>query len=268
VSRVTPNMRTEDDKVDLVEHLDELRGRIIRSIVYIAVGFSAGWMLYGPIYKLLMAPLVGPIQEAGGQIVFRSITEGFFTRFTVSAVAGIIIAVPGILYELWAFVAPGLTPDERRAAAPLIPGALGLFAAGVAVGYLITPRFVKWMLSPSFRPEGVGILPSMQSQIAFLAKLYLAFGLCFQLPIILMFLMKAGIVSPEFLAARRREAFVGILIVAAVVTPTWDVLTLAVLAGPMLALYEGTIWFARIGEWRRRKAAEAEADEGETPAED
>jgi sec-independent protein translocase protein TatC len=263
-----PKMPTEEEKLDLVEHLEELRTRIIRCIIYVVIGFAAGWMLYGHIYRLLMAPLVEPIQEAGGQIVLRAITEGFFTRFTVSAVAGIIIAVPGILYELWAFVAPGLTRDERRAAAPLIPGALGLFAAGVAVGYLITPRFVRWMLSPAFRPEGVGILPTMQSQIAFLAKLYLAFGLCFQLPIVLLFLIKAGVVSPEFLAARRKEAFIGILIVAAVVTPTWDVVTLSLLAVPMLALYEGTIWFARISDWRRRKAAEAEGDEGEAPAQD
>jgi sec-independent protein translocase protein TatC len=259
-------MVAEDEKLDLVEHLEELRARIIRSIIYVCIGFAAGWMLYTPIYQVLMAPLQGPIREVGGQIVFRGITEGFLTRFTVSGVAGIIIALPGVLYELWAFVAPGLTWTERRAAAPLLPAAVALFSAGVAVGYFITPRFVRWMLSPPFRPEGIGILPSLQAQIAFLAKLYLAFGICFQLPIVLTFLIKAGVISPDFVAARRREAIVGILIIAALITPTWDIVTMMILAGPMVLLLEGTIWYARITERRKRteELAEAQADEAQT----
>jgi len=262
-------MVEKDKKLDLVEHLEELRTRIIRSIIYVAVGFAAGWVLYPQIYLILMAPLVNPIREAGGQMIFRSITEGFMTRFHVSAVAGIMIAVPGVLYETWAFVAPGMTRDERRAAAPLLPAAIGLFAAGVALGYTITPRFVRWMLSPTFLPEGVGVLPSLQTQVAFLARLFLAFGLCFQLPIVLTFLIKAGVISPEFLAARRKEAVIAIMVIAAIVTPTWDVFTLALLGVPMFILFEGTIWFARFTERRRRAAEEAltQLDEAETPPE-
>lgn len=252
-------MLKEDEKLDLVEHLAELRIRIIRAIIYIVVGFAAAWALYPQIYRLLMAPLAKPISDAGGQIVFQMVTEGFMTRFQVSAVAGIMIAVPGVLFELWAFVAPGMTRDERRAAAPLLPAAIGLFAAGIALGYAITPRFVTWMLSPAFRPEGVGALFGLQRQVAFLAKLFLAFGICFQLPIVLLFLIKAGIISPDFLAARRREAVIGIMVIAAIVTPTWDVVTLMLLAGPMFVLFEGTIWFARFTERRREAAEEAAA---------
>ncbi len=247
-------MVKEDEQLDLAEHLEELRTRIIRAIIYVAVGCAAGWVLYPQIYHVLMAPLVNPIRAAGGFIRMGMITEGFMTRFQVSAVAGIIIAVPGVLYELWAFVAPGLTREERRAAAPLLPAALGLFAAGVAVGYFIMPRFVGWMLSPAFVPPGVLKQFDLQRQITFVAKLFLAFGLCFQLPIVLMFLIKANVVSPDFLAARRKEAVIGILIVAAIVTPTWDVITLAILAGPMVLLYEGTIWVARLTERRRELA--------------
>jgi len=261
-------MVAKDEKLDLVEHLEELRTRIIRSIIYVCVGFAAGWMLYPPIYHVLMAPLQGPIREVGGQIIFRGITEGFLTRFTVSGATGIVIALPGILYELWGFVAPGLTWSERRAAAPLLPAAVALFSAGIAVGYFITPRFVRWMLSPPFRPEGIGILPSLQAQIGFLAKLYLAFGVCFQLPIVLMFLIKAGVISPDFLAARRREAVLAILVIAALITPTWDLVTMMILAGPMIVLFEGTIWLARFTERRQRteELAEAQADEPETAA--
>lgn len=262
-------MAKEEQKLDLVEHLEELRTRVIRSIIYIVIGFAAGWMFYNQIFHLLMAPLTKPIQLADGKIILQMVTEGFMTRFQVSAVAGIVIAVPGVLYELWAFVAPGLTRDERRAAAPLMPAALSLFTAGVAVGYLIIPRFVSFMLSSAFRPEGVEAYLNMQRQVTMVAKLLLAFGLCFQLPIVLTFLIKAGIISPEFLAARRKEAVIGIMILAAIVTPTWDLLTLLVLAGPMFVLYEATIWFARITERRKRAAerAEAETDVDETPVE-
>ena len=258
-------MVQEDEKLDLVAHLEELRVRIIRSILYVVAGFIIGWVFYPQIYRIVMAPLVDPIRKVGGQLVFRAVTEGFMTRFQISGVAGIILAIPAVLYELWAFVAPGLTRDERRAAAPHLPIAVGLFASGVAVGYFITPRFVTWMLSPAFRPEGVGILPNLQPQVAFLAKLYLAFGICFQLPIVLMFLIKAGVLSPDFLAARRREAIIAIMVIAAVVTPTWDFVTMLILAGPMFVLYEGTIWFARATERHRRveERAEEQASEEE-----
>lgn len=259
-------MVNEEEKLDLVEHLDELRTRIIRIILYAAVGIVIGWVFYPQLFAVLMMPLASPIRHVGGQFRVSMITEGFMLRFQVSAVAGIIIALPGVLYELWAFVSPGLTGGERRAAAPLLPAALGLFAAGVAAGYVITPRFVTWMLSSAFVPAGVVKQFDLQRQVAFLAKLYLAFGLCFQLPIVLTFLMKAGVISPDFLAARRREAIIAIMVLAAVVTPTWDAITLFVLAGPMYVLFEGTIWFARISERRRRKAelAAAEANEPET----
>jgi sec-independent protein translocase protein TatC len=259
-------MVKEDEQIDLVEHLEELRTRIIRGVLYVVLGFAAGWVFYPQIYSMLMAPLLNPVLRAGGHVRLGMITEGFMTRFQVSAVAGIIIALPGILFEIWGFVSPGMTRDERRAAAPLLPSAVGLFAAGVAVGYFITPRFVTWMLLPVFVPKGTVILLELQRQVTFLAKVLLAFGLCFQLPIVLVFLIKAGVISPDFLAARRKEAVIGVLVIAAVVTPTWDVFTLAMLAVPMLVLYEGTIWYSRIGERRERAAARlaAQADDSES----
>jgi sec-independent protein translocase protein TatC len=248
-------MVKEDEAIELVTHLEELRARIIRSLIYVVAGVAAGWVLYPGIYAVLMAPLADPIRAAGGRLRIGMLTEGFMLRFQISAIAGVVIALPGILFELWGFVAPGMTRDERRAAAPLLPAAGALFAAGVALGYVIIPRFVSFMLSSAFVPAGVEKIFDLQRQVGFLAKLLFAFGLCFQLPIALIFLIKAGIVSPEFLAARRREAVIAILIIAAVVTPTFDVLTLAMLAVPMLVLYEGTIWYARITDRRARASS-------------
>jgi sec-independent protein translocase protein TatC len=253
-------MVAEEEKLDLVEHLDELRRRIIRSLIYVAVGGVIGWVLYPWIYLILMAPLIGPIRAAGGNLQWGHITEGLLVRLTVSVAAGIAIALPGILYELWAFVAPGLTYGERTVAAPLLPAALALFAIGIATGYFITPRFVHWMLSGAFMAGDAVKLFRVGAQIGFMAKLYLAFGACFQLPIILIFLVKAGVVSPDFLASRWREAVLAILVISAIVTPTWDPVTLMILAVPMTLLYAGTIWFARLMERRSHEAEPAEAE--------
>jgi len=252
-------MVVEEEKLDLVEHLDELRTRIIRSLMYVALGGVIGWIFYPQIYLILMAPLVGPIREAGGNLQWGHITEGLLIRLTVSMAAGLAIALPGVLYELWAFVAPGLTYSERTAAAPLLPAALALFSVGIATGYYITPRFVRWMLAPAFMPGETVKLFRVGAQIGFMAKLYLAFGACFQLPIILVFLVKAGVVSPDFLASRWREAMLAILAIAALVTPTWDPVTLLILAVPMFVLYVGTIWFTRMMERGNRETELAEA---------
>lgn len=253
-------MVTEEEKLDLVEHLDELRTRIIRSIAYLVIGAVLGWVLYLPIYRILMAPLLGPLRAAGGHMQLSLMTEGFFARLTVSMVAGVVFALPGVLYELWAFVAPGLTWAERRAAAPLLPAALALFSLGVALGYTVTPRFARWMLSAPFRPQGTELLFRFQAQIGSVAKMYLAFGICFQLPIIVIFLVKAGVVSPAFLGSRWKEAILAILIIAAFVTPTPDFVNMSILAVPMILLYFGTLWYARLMERRSHEAELAEAE--------
>lgn len=243
-------MRT-DERADLVEHLEELRTRIIRSLLYIAAGGVAAWFCYDPLYHLLLAPVRASLVAAQGKIIYNTQLEPFMTRLQVSAIAGVIAASPGVLWEIWRFVAPGLTDNERRAVRPLLPVAGALFLAGVVLCYFIAPRGFVWLIG--FAPEGTEGYFTLQKQVTLIAKLALAFGLCFELPLVLAFLVKVEVISADTLRRRRREAVVAIFFIAAAATPSTDWFTMMALATPMYALYEGTVWWAVITERRAAK---------------
>lgn len=242
----------EDERADLVEHLEELRSRIMRSIMYVCAMTVAGWVIYDYAYKFLTLPVTRAAEAAGGKIIFVNPLEAFWVRVQVSVVLGLLMAGPLVLWEVWAFVAPGLTRSERRALVPLLPISAALGLAGAALCYLASFRIFPWVIGMA--PPGVQPLFRMNETILLLAKLLLAFAACFQLPIVLIFLVKVGIVSPDFLGARRREAIIGLVILAALVTPTGDALTMLILATPLYLLYEGTVVVARV-VYRRKQAA-------------
>ena len=241
-----------EEKADLVTHLEELRTRLIRAVLYLVAGTSGAWFCYHRLYDILLSPVLPALQRAGGNIITSTWMEGFLAQFQVSLIGGVTVAVPLLLWELWGFVAPGLTDTERRAARVVLPLSVLLFASGVALCFLLAPRAVVWMMS--FNPPGAVPLFQLQKQVSLMAKLCLAFGLCFQLPLVVAFLVKVGIVGPQTLRAKRREAIVLIFLVAAVVTPTWDPLTMTILALPIVFLYEGTVWWAVLSERKARRA--------------
>jgi sec-independent protein translocase protein TatC len=244
----------ENDRADLVEHLEELRQRIIRSAIYIAVLTTAAWFFYNPILNALLKPVRASLGH-GGRMVFTGPLEAFWTCFQVSVIVGLVAGAPVLLWEAWGFVSPGLTPRERRVVLPLLPISAVLALSGVALCYGLSYAFFRWMMS--YAPPHVEPYLRLNELVIFTAKMYLAFAVCFQLPIVLVGLVRTGVLSSDTLSKRWREAFVVILIVAAIVTPTWDAFTMVMLAVPLLLLYFVTLWAMRVMERRQRKEAES-----------
>ena len=244
----------ENDRADLVEHLEELRTRIIRSIVYVMVLTGGAWAFYDRFLGVLLAPAQAALREAAGTMQWMSPVEAFWTRFQVSVVVALIVGAPLLLWEAWGFVAPGLTRRERRAVLPLLPVSGMLALGGVVLCYVMSHRIFRVMIG--FGPANMEANLRLQYTVMFTAKFYLAFAAAFQLPLVVVGLVRTGVVSADSLARRRREAIVVILIVTAVLTPTPDAFTLALLAVPLVLLFEGTLWVVRVMERRRRKEAE------------
>jgi len=246
----------DGDRLDFFDHLEELRSRLIRSVIYVVVLAIVGWTVYYHAYWLIARPAEVAAHRFGGRIVITNPLEAFWVRMQVSVILGLIMAGPLVLWEAWRFVAPGLTGQERRAVLPLLFVSAFLGLGGAAFCYLLC--FRMFVLTTGFAPKGVQPLFHMGDTILLVAKLMLAFALSFQVPIVIVLLVKIGLISPDFLGRRRREAVVALLVLAAVVTPTGDPFTLLMLAVPLYVLYEGTITVSKI-IYRRRAAAMARA---------
>jgi sec-independent protein translocase protein TatC len=242
----------EESRADLIAHLTELRARLLRIIVYALAAMTAVWFYFDPLYRFMLRPIAKPLESFGGKLTVRMLLEGLLVKLEIVLVAGVILASPFIFYELWAFVAPGLTGKERRAVRPLIPVAMMLFLAGTAMGYLMTGPAVTALLR--FIPPDTAALLTLNDTVLLVLKFYLAFGLGFQLPIVIVLLAKLGIVDSRLLMRRWREAVIGIVLLAAIITPTWDPITLTIAAIPMILLYAGTIAVVKWIERGERKA--------------
>ena len=224
------------------------------------LGTTLVWLCYGRVYAFMVRPLAAALQRGGGQLNFRHFLTPFMLQLQIALIGGLIVALPFICWEVWAFVAPGLTRSERRAVRPLVPVATLLFAMGVATAYLLTGPCVRWMMS--YRPPGTHMLLDLNENLLLIVKFYLAFGLGFQLPILLVLLTALGIVDSRFLTSHWREATVAIFIIAAIITPTWDPLTMTAAALPLVILYLLTLGVIRVLDKRRAKAARNQPSEG------
>lgn len=244
----------ENERVDLVGHLTELRARLGRAIAYAAVCMVVVWIFFNPLYRLMIRPIREPLELIGGQLTVRGLMEGLLVKCEIVLVGGVILAFPFIFYEFWAFVAPGLTKTERRQVRPLVPVAGLLFLLGVAMGYFVTGPSVSVLLR--YIPPDTSALLTLNETVLLMLKFYLAFGLAFQLPIVLVLLAKMGIINSAMLAHRWREAVVAIFLMAAVITPTWDPIVMTVVSVPMIVLYLGSIFAVKIVERRRPKVDE------------
>lgn len=238
----------DDATMTLVDHLAELRRRIAISVVAVAVGAVIGFLLAEPIIKLLLTPL------PGGEVVFLTVGGGFFVFLRVALVVGLLLALPVVLYQLWAFVAPGLLPEERRAALPWIPMTVIFFLIGALVAWVTLPYAVGFLIG--FEIDGsLTALPSAEAYFSFVTIMFLLFGLVMQFPIVLIFLDRLGILRVEQLRTMRRYVLLGVVIFAVVVTPGGDPISPIVLSGTMYALYEFTIFFMQ----RRRRRSGTDA---------
>lgn len=248
----------EEKRGDLVSHLAELRARVLRSAIYAIIGMTVVWLFYAPLYTLLTRPIKQALNAAHGEMIVTQFMEGFLVRFEISLIGGLIFAAPLIYYEIWAFIAPGLTRSERRAARPLVPVSGVLFLMGVALAYLITGPSVTWLLQ--MNPPDTVARYRLNENLLLILKFYLAFGLAWQLPIVLVLLAKIGIVNSRLLSARWREATVAIFVIAAIITPTWDPITMTLCAIPMVILYLGTIGVIKLIERGKQKAVRLAED--------
>lgn len=220
----------------LIEHLEELRIRLLVSVAAIAAGTAVSWLFVDRILATLIRPV--------GQVVFLAPTEAFYVRLKVAALAGVFLTLPIVLFQVWRFISVGLTSTERRYALALLPVSLLLFVGGAAFAFsLILPVGVRFLLSYQ-TPDLVPMI-SVNAYTSFASAFVLAFGLVFQLPIVILFLARLGIVTPASLAAGRRYALMAIVVAAAVLTPGTDVFSQVLMAVPTYLLYEASIWIAR-----------------------
>ncbi len=224
--------------MSLVDHLVELRNRLIVSVVAVLVGAVIGFALAPEIIKVLKAPL--PIE---GPLVFTGLGDAFFIQLKIALVVGVVLAMPILLYEFWAFISPGLTREERRLARPWVPLALGFFLLGVGVAYVVLPFASGFLLG--FQSEDLQALITADKYFGFVTTMFLAFGLVMEFPIILVLLSKVGILSSAFLRSHRRVVVLGIAVFAALATPGGDPISPLVLGATMYVLYEFSIFLIR-----------------------
>jgi sec-independent protein translocase protein TatC len=229
-----------DDRLTLVEHLDELRTRIIISLVIFVVAFGLCFWQNHLIFDLLDEPL-----PAGRKPLTLGVTEPFFTTMTVSAYGAILIALPVLLYQLYAFVLPAFSPTERRVALPLLMMVPLLFLVGVAFGYFVVlERAVDFLLN--FNQDEFNIQIRAREYYSFVALALLALGFIFQIPVGILAVTRLGLTTPRQLRRARRWAVVAIAVVAMLASPGGDPVTMLILMVPLLLLYELSIVLASV----------------------
>jgi sec-independent protein translocase protein TatC len=249
----------ENGKMPFTEHLAELRKRLIICFVGIGVGFAIAYSFKESLFVLLMQPLKSAMTP-GQKLIFTGLPEAFFVYIEVSFFGGILFAAPVILFQMWLFIAPGLYKNERRFLLPLLVLSCFFFAGGVLFGYsVVFPYAFKYLLG--FESDLVQALPSMREYLALATTLLIAFGFIFQLPLVMTMLARFGIVTPRFLGRNRKYAVLLSFVVAAIITPTPDVVNQLLMAGPLIVLYEVSIMGAKIFGKKRIKEEDESAKE-------
>lgn len=253
----------EDGKpMGLLDHLNELRWRLVRCFIAALVGFCLCWAVVEPLFDILTLPLNNALGAVGAHAQYTSMPEPFFTRMLVAFVAGLFISSPFIFYQIWAFIAPGLYDEEKRFIIPVaVISALFFIGGGLFCYFIVFPYAFNFFIG--FSTQSIQITPRISDYLDFILKLLLAFGLIFEMPLFSFFLSRMGVLTAGMMRRGRRYAIVGIFIVAAILTPP-DVVSQLLMACPMLVLYECSILVAALCGKKKKNAAEA-ADEA--PAE-
>lgn len=250
--------KTERDpsrSMTMVEHLEELRRRVFICLIAIAIGGIAGWFLYNPVLHLILNPYTDacrslplgsrpPGLKSCEHVFVQGVVGPFLVRLKIALYVGLGIALPVVLFQLWRFITPGLTEQERRLTVPFILSSLLLFGLGAFFAYWTLPKGLHFLLG--FAGSNVVVLPDASKYISFVLLLTLAFGLSFEFPLVLIFLSWIHVISSAQLRKWRRFAILFIVIFAAVITPSQDPFTLLAMSIPMVVFYEATIWITRL----------------------
>jgi sec-independent protein translocase protein TatC len=248
-----------EGRMPFLDHLGELRTRIMWSLGFLLIGVLIGF----PFSQRTVDYLARPIRSAGHTLVFTSLTEAFWVQMKVALILGLFVAAPGILWEVWRFIAPGLHQHEKKYAAPFVLiGSLMFLLGGAFALFVVTPYAIQFMLSFA-RPGVLQPMITIGSYIDFLLKFTLAFGAVFELPIVITLLARMGVVTAAMLARNRKYAILGAFVTAAILTPTPDMFNQSLMAGPLILLYEVGIVSARIFGRRAPSRAVPAATAGE-----
>ena len=231
----------DDEGMTLVEHLTELRTRLVKTVIALAVGGVIGFMLYEPVLEVLQRPYCAISEQC--DFVVTDPLESFSIRLKVSAYVGLLIALPVVLWQLWRFITPGLYPNEKRYAVPFVGSSVVLFFLGSGLALWTFPNALEFLVN--IGGDSLQPLYSPGKYLSLVTFMMLAFGVGFEFPIVLVFLQMAGALSWQRLASWRRWAVVVIFVIVSVITPSGDPFTLMALALPMCLFYEVSILIGR-----------------------
>lgn len=249
----------DQTEAPLLDHLIELRTRLVRCIMALAVAFTVCLYFADEIFGFLVRPLTQAFPAGQGKLIYTQLYEAFFVELKVALFAAFFVSFPVIANQLWAFIAPGLYAREKRAFLPFLFATPILFVAGAALAYyVVMPTAFRWFLGFEGSVGGLEIeaLPGTGNYLGLVMQFILAFGISFLLPVLLLLLNRAGIVTRQQLSGARRYVIVGVFILAAIVTPP-DPGSQIILAIPLLLLFEGSLALMWLGE-RRAKGTEVE----------
>jgi sec-independent protein translocase protein TatC len=249
-----------DDKLPFTSHLEELRSRLIICTVAVVLGFVISYFFSEQLFHILVKPLQKELPP-DSLLIFTGLPEAFFVYLKLSFFAGIFLSAPVLLWEIWGFVAPGLYDHEKKYIFPFVIFSTLLFFIGVLFCYFVVfPFAFKFFMG--YSSDIIKPLPSVKEYLSFSCKLLLAFGIIFELPIFILFLAKLGIVNEKMLRTQRKFAILGIFIVSAILTPP-DVVSQILMAIPLMALYEISIYVAKLFGKKSSEPGEEETEEEE-----
>jgi sec-independent protein translocase protein TatC len=249
--------RVDPDKMSFLEHLDELRSRLVHVLAALVVGFVACWAFRDPIFHFLTEPLRASHPDI--KFIFTGPSEALMLKMKMAFFVGIFVAAPYILYQVWAFVSPGLYKHEKAYAVPFIAAGSVFFLGGAAFGhYYLFPMTFRFLVD--FGGTDMEFLPKVDEYYSFYSWFLLGLGLVFQLPVVIFVLARIGLVTPGFLLRKFKYAVVISFVLAAIITPTPDMVTQSLLALPMLGLYLLGVGVAALFGRPRRREVEVSAE--------
>jgi sec-independent protein translocase protein TatC len=250
-----------EEKMPFTSHLEELRTRIIRIMIAAAIGFGVCWYFKEWLFQIITRPLY-QVLPPNSFMIYTSLPEAFFNYMKISFYGSLFLTSPYILYQLWKFISPGLYKSEKKYMIPFVISSTILFICGILFGYYLAlpPAFSFFV---EFSSDLLKPMFSLREYLSLSLKLLLAFGVSFELPVVIFFLARIGVVSSKMLSRNRRYAILIIFIAAAILTPSPDALTQIIMAIPLMGLYEIGIIVAKLAEKKRPKAEDLKDDQQE-----
>lgn len=249
--------QNDQQQAPLIEHLIELRMRLVRAVVVILVVFLGLYAFANDIYGFVAEPLMA-LLPPGSQMIATEVASPFLAPFKLTLVVAVFIAIPFVLHQAWAFIAPGLYDNEKALAIPILVSSIGLFYAGAAFAYYVVfPLLFAFFTQAG--PENVTVMTDINQYLNFVLKLFFAFGVAFEIPIATFLLILSGATSVESLSKKRPYVFLGCFVIGMLLTPP-DVVSQSLLAVPMYLLYEVGLLFGRLVRKRRDEQATKEQE--------